>query len=382
MQGKDGDGRKFLGIYVHVPFCAHECSFCGFFKEVPRRNVVDEYVETLLKDMRLQCLDRKVDTVYFGGGTPSILSTYHMKKISEALPSRGSVAEWSIECSPSTVTREKIEILRDIGATRITLGIQSFDEKTLATIGRRQTMRQVFDAYDTIRSCGIGNVGIDLIFAIPGQTLESWCMDLRMAISMNPEHISTYNLSFEKKSKLNSMLHAGKISALSERVEAKFFIKTHEILTQCGFEHYEISNFSRPGYASLHNTHTWEMHDWIGYGPSASSQLNCERFTNVPSLKRWREGILAGRHNRIDFQRLSETVLVQDSFVFGLRMASGVNFECLKLRFPSFDVSKYNAFFNELIDGKLATCDGGTLRLTPRGFLVADAIAVEILKID
>jgi oxygen-independent coproporphyrinogen-3 oxidase len=379
MQGKDADKAKFLGMYVHVPFCAHKCSFCGFFRENPNRKSIDSYVETLIKDVRLQCLERKIDTIYFGGGTPSILSVDHIGKIGKALSIHDSVKEWSVECSPTTVTREKIEAFREIGVTRITLGIQSFNETTMATIGRRQTLRQIFTAYDTIRSCGFKNIGLDLIFSVPGQSLKSWETDLQTAMSMEPEHISTYNLSFEKNSELGYKLHVGKISALNENIEANFFVKTHEILTQHGFVHYEISNFSKPGYESFHNIHTWEMHDWIGYGPNASSQLNNERFTNVPSLRYWKEGILAGKHSRYDFQQLSETTLIQDSLIFGLRMIRGVNTRLLKKRFASFDVSKYDSLFNLLVYNKLATYSQDTLQLTMKGLLIADAIAVEIL---
>jgi oxygen-independent coproporphyrinogen-3 oxidase len=380
IQGKDSKEANFLGIYVHVPFCAHKCAFCGFFRELPHRGNMDKYVETLVEDVCLQHLDRKADTIYFGGGTPSILSTNHMRKIGEILSTHNPVKEWAIECSPGTVTREKIEAFRDIGMTRITLGIQSFNEKTMAIIGRRQTLQQIFTAYDTIRSCGFQNVGFDLIFSIPGQSFKSWEADLQTAISMEPEHISTYNLSFEKNSELGDSLRAGKIFALRECTEVKFFMKTHEILTQHGFTHYEISNFSKPGYESLHNMHTWEMNDWIGYGPSASSQLDRERFTNIPSLKDWHDGIRTGKHNRYNFQRLDEATLIQDSLIFGLRMTRGVNLECLGKRFPSFNIAKYDTFFNLLAANELAHYDDTTLRLTLKGLLVADAIAVEILS--
>ncbi|MDR3274022.1 MAG: radical SAM family heme chaperone HemW [Puniceicoccales bacterium] len=382
MQGKDLQEEKFLGIYVHVPFCAHKCAFCGFFQQPPRRQTLDMYVETLAGDMRLQQIDRQVNTIYFGGGTPSILPTEHIYKIGETLPINSSLQEWSVECSPTGVTAEKMKAFRDIGVTRLTLGIQSFDQKILQTIGRRQTLKQVFTAYDTMCSCGFENIGIDLIFAIPGQSLESWETDLKIALSLSPKHISTYNLTFEGNSELNKQMCAGKISPLCSDVEAEFFIRTGEILAQHGYDRYEVSNFSKPGFESIHNVHTWEMCEWVGYGPSASSQFNDERFTNVPSLQLWREGILNGRHKRCDFQKLSEEILIQDSLIFGLRMTRGVDLQKLSGRFKSFSKAKYETLFNLLIDNKLATCDGNNLSLTLDGLLVADTISVEILSVE
>jgi oxygen-independent coproporphyrinogen-3 oxidase len=379
MQGKDLGEKKFFGIYVHVPFCAHRCSFCGFFKRPPRRQDLDTYVETLICDVRSQPIDRQVDTAYFGGGTPSLLAVEHILKIGECLPVHPPLQEWSVECSPTSVTAEKMEAFRRIGVTRVTLGVQSFDEKTLETIGRRQTLRQVLAAYDTMRICGFKNIGIDLIFAVPGQSLESWETDLKTAISLSPEHISTYNLTFEGNSELNERLKRKQISPLCSAAEVKFFKRTGDILAQNGYDRYEISNFSRPGFESIHNVHTWEMQDWIGYGPGASSQFCGERFTNVPSLELWREGISSGRHNRCDFQRLDGAMLIQDSLIFGLRMTRGVDLNKLEKRFKTFDKTRYDSVFDSLVDNKLATCDENILRLTADGLLVADAIAVEIL---
>jgi oxygen-independent coproporphyrinogen-3 oxidase len=338
------------------------------------------YVETLAGDICLQPIDREVDTIYFGGGTPSILSSEHIGRIGEILPIGSQLQEFSIECSPQTVTAEKMEAFRRIGATRVTLGVQSFDGKTQEIIGRRQTLEQVFRAYDTIRSCGFENVGIDLIFAIPGQTIQSWERDLETALSLLPEHISTYNLTFEGNSELNGRIRRGEMAALSADAEADFFVKTRKILAQHGYNHYEVSNFSKPGFESIHNVHTWEMQEWVGYGPAASSQFRGMRFTNVPSLSLWREGIIRGAHRRCDFQKLSEEILVQDSLIFGLRMAKGINLRKLESRFPSFHREKYDILFNSLVDNKLATIDGDNFHLTEDGLLLSDGIALEILS--
>ncbi|MDR2720795.1 MAG: radical SAM family heme chaperone HemW [Puniceicoccales bacterium] len=379
MQGKDSGEKKFLGIYVHVPFCAQGCSFCGFFQQPPRRQDLDMYVETLILDMQLQEVGCRADSIYFGGGTPSLMAEEHIFKVGEHLSINSPLQEWSIECSPVSVTAEKMEAFRRIGVTRVTLGVQSFDKEILKIIGRQQMLHQVFKAYDIIRDCGFKNVGIDLIFAIPGQSFKSWETDLKTAISLSPEHISTYNLTFEENSELNKRLREKQISALCATIEVEFFMRTGDILAQNGYNRYEVSNFSKPGFESVHNIHTWEMHDWIGYGPSASSQFGGKRFTNVPSLKLWREGILNGRHNRCDFQQLDEEILIQDSLIFGLRMTCGVNLQRLEKNFKNFDRMRYDNIFNFLVNSKLATFTENTLRLTTNGLLVADAIAVEIL---
>lgn len=381
MQEKALIKENFLGAYVHVPFCAHKCSFCNFFQERPIKCDIDSYAKTLIQDIQLQNIQIYADTVYWGGGTPSILSPEHILEIGYYLKTNNPLLEWSVECSPMTITASKLQALKQIGVTRITMGVQSFNEKIMKMMGRRQSVKQIFNAYDLIKSSGFTNVGIDLIFAIPGQTLNEWLEDLKIATKLSPEHISTYNLTYEGNSELNKKRLRGDLLIKNEEAEIEFFIKTDEFLKIHGYEHYEISNFCKPGYESIHNVHTWEMYDWVGYGPSASSQFMNQRFTNVPSIKLWEEGIKKRKHNRYDINKLDENILIQDSLIFGLRMMKGVNFTILKKRFPSFEKIKYMKFFENLVAENLAKIDDNEIKLTTEGFLLTDAIGSEILQV-
>ena len=381
MQEKAFLKTNFFGIYVHVPFCAHRCSYCGFYQELPARQNLDKFVEFLLKDIELQGSVPAPDTIYWGGGTPTILSPDHIVKIGESLPKNHPLLEWSVECSPGTVTVDKLRALKKIGVTRLTMGIQSFNERIMNTLGRRQKPGSVFKAYDMLRECGFDNIGIDLIFAIPGQSIDQWIEDLKTALLLSPEHISTYNLTYEGDSKLNNMKLSKELIPQNEADEIEFFVTTDRFLTDHGYEHYEVSNFCKPGYESVHNFHTWEMYDWIGYGPSASSQFKNMRFTNIPSLKLWAEGIKNKRHNRCDFYALNDTTLIQDSLIFGLRMFKGVDLDALETRFPTFNSQKYQNFFEKLVDSKLAERKNNRIKLTLQGMLVVDRIGSEILSL-
>lgn len=381
MQEKAYSNRNFFGIYVHIPFCAHRCAYCSFYQKRPTRQELDDYTETLIKEIGIQKSIPPADTVYWGGGTPTILSPKNIWKIGQHMRVKQQLLEWSVECSPGTISIEKLRILKEIGVTRITMGVQSFDKNTMNILGRRQSQDSVFKAYDMIRSCGFDNVGIDLIFAVPGQSVDSWLGDLKIAISIAPEHISTYNLTYEGDSKLNNMRIVSNLKIQDVDEEISFFLLTDQFLRENGYIHYEVSNFCKPGYESIHNTHTWEMYEWIGYGPSASSQCLGKRFTNVPSIQLWSEGIAKGRHNRCDIYNLDEQILIQDAIIFGFRMFKGINFDDLKKRFPTFNKQRYQFFFEQLSANELAILTKDSIKLTINGMLVVDAIGREIIQI-
>lgn len=381
MQEKVSTSTKYFGVYVHIPFCAHRCSYCGFYQERPTKSALNHYIELLIKDIELQSDTPPADTIYWGGGTPTILSPDNISTLGQHMKKNDPLLEWSVECSPGTITPAKLQALKEIGVSRITMGVQSFNEKTMHMLGRRQQSRTVFEAYDMIRANGFNNIGIDLIFAVPNQTIEEWISDLEIAIAFSPEHISTYNLTYEGNSHLHQMQLANKLAIQNEEREIEFFTLTDQFLKDHGYEHYEISNFCKPGCASIHNIHTWEMQDWIGYGPSASSQFKNRRFTNIPSLKLWSEGIQKKQPNRCDIYALDEQTLVEDSLIFGLRMFQGVNLHDLQSRFPSANFQKYMKFFEKLMEEGLAELTENTIKLTIPGMLISDTIGSNILQL-
>jgi oxygen-independent coproporphyrinogen-3 oxidase len=328
-------------------------------------------------------VDRKgpFDTIYVGGGTPGLLSAADMESLCRTLTEKNGdsgPAEFSIEFSPMAVKGEKIEILRRYGCNRATIGVQSFSEKTMLALGRRQANKRVFAAYETIVSRGIDNVGLDLIFGVPGQTIGEWLCDLRIAVDMRPKHISTYCLTFEEGTPLQRNLSAT-MAKKSNDDEADFYLRTWDFLENSGYVHYEISNFCIPGFESIHNFNTWKMQDWIGIGPSACSQCGNERFSNPPSIAQWLDGIERGIMARGNAESVDEKTMAEDCVIFGLRMVDGISVGDLKNRFKNIDFSELDAMFSRLESGEFLRISGDRVRLTTRGLLVADAIAVDIL---
>lgn len=290
-------------------------------------------------------------------------------------------AEWTVEMAPSTVTRDRLEVLLEVGVTRFSMGVQSFSPELLEALGRIHTRRQVDTAVALFKDLGIENFNIDLIFAIPGQTLEMWAADLETLMAVEPAHISTYCLTFEEDTALWLRLQRGQVRKSDVEEEALFFTETERILGAGGFEQYEISNYSRPGRQCLHNVNTWRMYEWMGLGPSAASQYGGRRWTEPHDLDKWLSRLGGGSGSALDEVELTPQLLLQDSLIFGLRMNSGVDMEALAARFGELP-EDWAAFEADLLREGLALREGNILRLSASGRLVADRIGEEILLLE
>lgn len=372
-----------LGVYVHVPFCATTCDFCAFYQTVPKGDAVPRYLDGIEAEAGLVAWqDRTVATAFWGGGTPGLLKAAELERLGRTmlLFCGGRPAEWSVELAPATVTAERLAVLKALGVTRISLGVQSFDDVLLDALGRQHTPSQIHRAYDLIRAQGFASVNIDLMFALPGQTEAQWRADLDEALRLAPDHLSTYCLTFEEDTALWVKLSQGKVKLDADK-EAVFYQRTWDYLGAAGFAQYEVSNFARPGHACRHNLNTWHMHEWVGLGPSAASQHAGWRASNPPDLGLWLADVAAGRRATADRTALSDALLASDAVVFGLRMNDGVSLPRLRRRFPTAPWSGLEDFLPRLLfDGLLTATPEGVIRLTPRGRLIADAIGAEILE--
>ncbi len=377
------EGALPLGIYCHIPFCATTCDFRTYYQEAPHRRDLDLYLEGMDRELGLVDIDRGADTVLWGGGTPGLLRADDLHRLGRALLDKlpHPPREWTVELAPSTVNEDKLAVLRELGVNRISLGVQSFQVEMLKALGCLHSFNQVDEAIEVIRSAGFGNLNFDLMFAIPSQSIEAWKRDLREAIRRQPEHISTYCLTFEEDTVPYARLPRGKVSAKSGPEEAAFYLETWETLEAADFGQYEISNFARPGYSCLHNLNTWLMYDWVGLGPSAASQYRGRRFANVSSLDDWMAGLSNGKPRRVDEVTLSEYMLAADCLIFGLRMNAGVNLNLLKRRYPGIPFEALEPLWGRWEeDGLLERSGDETLRLTVNGRLLADGLGVEILE--
>jgi len=374
---------SLLGVYVHVPFCATTCDFCAFYQTVPKGDAVQRYLEGIEAEAGLvNWASRPVATAFWGGGTPGLLKAAEIERLGRTmlLYCGGRPAEWTVELAPATVTPDRLTVLKALGVTRISLGVQSFDDGLLDALGRQHTPAQIHRAHDLIRAQGFASVNLDLMFALPGQTEVQWRADLDEALRLSPDHLSTYCLTFEEDTALWVKLSQGKVKLDADK-EALFYQHTWDYLAAAGYAQYEVSNFARPGHACRHNLNTWNMHEWVGLGPSAATQHDGWRCANPPDLGLWLADVAAGRRTTIDRVALTNDLLAADSVIFGLRMNAGVSLPQLRRRFPTPQWAGLEDLLPRLLFGGLlvATVEG-RISLTPRGRLIADAIGAEILE--
>ena len=372
-----------LGLYLHVPFCASTCDFCAFYQEKPQRQELDRYLDGVEKELKWIQPNRPFDTIFWGGGTPGLLPADDLHRLGELVveASGQKPLEWTVELAPSTVKRDKLQVLKDLGVNRISMGVQSFDEKFLESLGRLHRPNQIYQAYDWIREAGFDNVNLDLMIALPGQDNDDLLKDLREACRLAPEHISTYCLTFEEDTALWVKLSQGKIKQDLE-MDASLYESTWSELTHAGFEHYEISNFSKPGKACLHNINTWRMKEWIGVGPSAASQFQDIRYSNAADIDAWLGQVEANPEDRCEVVHLSQETLLEDAIIFGLRMGEGISLSALSGRFGRESLDELTSFFKSLEDEGLVSIKSmDQVRLTLQGKLLADRIAVELLDL-
>lgn len=325
------------GIYIHIPFCARRCIYCGFFS-TSLHGLKDRYVSALCRELELESDwlgHAGVDTLYLGGGTPSQLTGQQLETIMEAVlkyPGTGQMKELTIECNPDDITPEYVKTVAGLGFNRISMGVQSFDDGMLGFLHRRHSAGQAVKAIETCRSCGIDNISIDLMYGLPGQDLKMQESDVRKAVSLGVDHLSSYCLSYEPGSPLARMKEEGKVSQVPEETCADMFSQLCSILGEWGFEHYEISNFCKKGKRSMHNSSYWNGTPYLGAGAGAHSFNGKERHWNPDDLELYCDSM----DNGVEcFQ--SETLSLTDRYneyvMLGLRTSDGISAEEIRQMF-------------------------------------------------
>jgi oxygen-independent coproporphyrinogen-3 oxidase len=367
------------GLYLHIPFCLSKCGYCSFYS-IAERDAVPAFLAALRQEMHLSRREGEIfDTVYIGGGTPSVLSAAQLQGILADLRGVFSLAsgtEVTLEANPADVSPGLLAVLREAGVNRINLGVQSLDDRLLAFLGRRHDRSRALSAVDTARAAGFERVGIDLIYGIPGQTLDAWMRTLREAICLNPEHLSCYQLSLDAGTPLAARCRQGEISLPGETLQARFFHKTSELLEDAGYLHYEVSNFARPGQESRHNRKYWNHTPYLGLGPSAHSFSGRERRWNHPSLAAYLGDLAAGRPPVEASESLGDEQLRLEALFLGLRTRRGIDLEDFKNRFgQDLPVAK-GKILASLERAGLVEIQGGFLRPTRAGLAVADSLAL------
>ena len=374
------------GIYLHIPFCKTRCIYCDFYSTT-RNEMTDRYVSALCRELELRksYLDNEqVETIYFGGGTPSQLSKENFEKIFKTIEREynlGNCEEITLEANPDDLTPEYIKMLASLPFNRISIGIQTFNEQTLRLLKRRHTAGQAISAVKECRMAGFQNISIDLMYGLPGETPESWKADLEQAISLNVEHISAYHLIYEEGTPLYEMLQKHKVEEVDEDSSVDFFALMIDRLTKAGFQHYEISNFCKPDMYSQHNSSYWTGKKYLGCGPSAHSFNGSTRQWNVSSLDKYIAGIEKGIPD-FDIEELDATTRYNDFVITSLRTMWGLSLNRLEEEFGT-ELKQYcleNAQ-TYLDSGKLEIRDN-TLFLSKEGIFISDGIMSDLLWVE
>ena len=377
------DSSQPIGLYCHIPFCASTCDFCAFYQEKPCRYDLDRYLQAMALEFAQLPRNRVVDTVFWGGGTPGLLSAKYLKKLGRSLLKNllEPPTEWTVELAPSTVKSDKLKVLRELGVTRISMGVQSFNPKLLESLGRLHSPKQIYTAWERVEAAGFPQTNLDLMFAIPGQSIDQWEGDIREATRLAPSHLSTYCLTFEEDTALYLKLSKGEVS-IDEEKELRFYERGWDLLAELGYAQYEISNFAKPDSECQHNMNTWRMREWIGCGPSAASQYKGERYQRPANLEEWCLGMNSATSPKTERVALDDNLLLADAVIFGLRMNQGVDLNKLGLQFTHatnrIDLeAKLNFFVKE---GLLKSKDTH-YAFTHQGRLLCDSLGSDLLDV-
>lgn len=369
-------------IYIHIPFCKTRCIYCDFFSTT-QLELREQYIEAVCKEIEMtnKYLDGDtIHSIYFGGGTPSQLDTTQIGRILNTVQAHHSIVqncETTIELNPDDVTSEYVESLRSLPVNRVSLGIQTFNDNTLRFIHRRHTSQQAIDAVRRLQNHGFSNISIDLMFGFPGETLEDWQNDIEHALQLGIQHISAYSLMYEEGTELYRLLSSQQIHEIDEELSRNMYQTLMERLADAGFEHYEISNFAKPGYYSRHNSSYWNDTKYLGIGAGAHSYNGIIRQSNISNIKAYIDGIHEGMP-KCDTEMLTRNQQYNETVMTRLRTSQGLNTDIIKERFGTDYYNHLMTAATPYYNIGLLKIDEGNLSLTPKGIYISNDIIASL----
>ncbi len=376
-----------IGIYIHFPFCKRICSYCDFVVD-DKLFLVDSYINHLILDIKntskkyFDSSKYKVKTIYFGGGTPSIMSPQQLSLIVEALHinfNLSDVVELSIESNPNSINYEKLLDYKSLGINRISIGVQSFIKRDLGLLKRSHSPNNAIQAIESAQRVNFNSINLDLIFSIPNQTEENWLFNLTSAANLGTDHISCYNLTYEKGTPLFNKLMTGEVIKHSDDFDSNVYLSTSEFLEKHNFLHYEVSNYAKKGKECIHNLMIWENKEYLGFGVGAHWKIDKIRYENTKDMKSYFESCKIGEINK-NIRRLESKEIIEEYIILGLR-SQGIDVDYLERILEMSLKLGENLIFNRLISEKYITFDKINIKLTNIGYLYADSISYELLKI-
>lgn len=373
------------GVYLHIPFCKSRCSYCDFATDVYRdAGSVERYVEAICSEIDRHPIShipnpKSIDSIYFGGGTPSLLSSSQVEKILTTVRNAFDIAEGAeitMEMNPATVTPETLASFRASGINRASFGVQTFNDRDLKLLARGHDANDARNTFRMLRDAGFDNVSFDLIAGLPGQTIDDWKQNLDEAVAMQPEHLSLYLLEIHESTPLAEQLRSGRRPMPDEAVAADMFESMIETLEAVGYDQYEISNFTKPGFQSRHNTKYWRLDPVFGFGVSAHSFDGRERYANERDTAGYVRLVESGGSAEVS----RESVDAASEFVFlGLRLMEGIDLAEYKTRFGSDLVERYRNEIDDLLRKELIEISDPRMRLTRRGMLFSNEVFAEFV---
>lgn len=380
-------------LYAHVPFCARKCSYCAFYSEASSGELIERYVRALVRELELIAADLRPRTIYFGGGTPSLLNLRQWERILGAVARLrlDGLEEWTVECNPATVSLDKARLLRSGGVNRLSMGVQTLNEALLERLGRVHTREMAFKSFDILRQAGFDNLNLDLMFAIPGQTLDVWRETVSEAIALGSEHLSSYEVIYEEDTPLFKLLQAGKVG-VDEDLACAMYEELVERATSAGFQQYEVANFARDGTARQpspvklpsrscrHNVNYWRGGSFYGLGPSATSYVRGVRTKSWSNTRLYCEQLEQGQRAVESREELAPLARAGETAAFGLRMVEGWPFELFRQTTGHDLRHEWANDMSQLVQQGWGRILPDRFQLTSQGLRFADAAAQLFLR--
>lgn len=375
-----------LGLYIHVPFCAQKCYYCDFNSYKIKSNEKEDYLINIEKEMKFykeEFKDKYFDTVFFGGGTPSILKIDELRKLVNYMFENFNIkkdAEITIECNPGTINKEKLKAIKEMGINRLSIGLQATQNYHLKSIGRIHTYEEFEKNYYDAIDVGLTNINVDLMYALPNQKEEEWKETLDKIIKLNPSHISAYSLILEEGTKLYDMYENNEFNLLDEDTNIDMYEYTINTLKKYGYSQYEISNYAKKGKECKHNVIYWKCDNYLGLGPGASGYINDVRYSNIEDLNEYNNKINQNIKPISEENKLSEKDKIEEFIFMGLRMNEGINLEVFKERFKIDFYELYKDVLDKLLERELIKLDKFNLSLTQKGREISNSVFIEFIN--
>ncbi len=366
-------------LYIHVPFCIRKCIYCDFISVPYNGAIAKEYADALCAELNFYNNSAgELKTIYIGGGTPSLMPEDFFEQLFSSIKDVFAIspsAEITVEANPGTVSRTKIETLLSLGVNRISIGVQSFQDEELKTLGRVHTSQEAMKSINLVKDLGVGNISLDLMYGIPGQTKEAWHETLLRTLELFPSHISTYELTPEEETPLYSLLKAGTLMLPDEGLVLEMYDSAIDLLTLKGYEHYEISNFARPGFRCLHNMNYWNRGEYIAIGTAAHSFLHGMRAKNAPDVRVYIERLKAGLSPAVETTKVTSDEELREFIFLGLRKREGIDLKDNRLRRTDFASLAENLIargYIEIVNDRM--------KLTRKGLVLSNSVIVELFE--